>query len=126
MIEGFVVSSGWLPSSGAGKSFLQAFSLVEDEIDLEVEIEPKAVAESGVGGVIVKHWWDCFFTTRVKMAGYYVTLKGPGVIKEICLGIIISLSVASMWKKKQWDMKKRTTGFYDSLNKGEISLVPQE
>ncbi|CAL5402047.1 unnamed protein product [Camellia sinensis] len=60
------------------------------------------------------------------MAGHHVTLKGPGVIKEICLGIIISLSVASVWKKKQWDMKKRTTGFYDSLNKGEISLVPQE
>ncbi|KAL7195115.1 hypothetical protein ACSBR1_035348 [Camellia fascicularis] len=60
------------------------------------------------------------------MVGHQVTLKGPGVIKEICLGIIISLSVASVWKKKQWDIKKRTTGFYDSLNKCEISLVPQE
>ncbi|CAL5402046.1 unnamed protein product [Camellia sinensis] len=48
----------WLPSiSAAGKSFLGAFSLVEDEIDLGVEVEPKAVAESRVGGVIVKHWW---------------------------------------------------------------------
>ena len=60
------------------------------------------------------------------MVGHQVTLKGPGVIKEIGLGIIISLSIASVWKKKQWDMKKRTTGFYDSLNKGEISLAPQE
>ncbi|KAI7987032.1 Cytochrome c oxidase subunit 5C-2 [Camellia lanceoleosa] len=52
---------------------------------------------------------DFFFTTRVKMAGHQVTLKGPEVIKEICLGIIIGLSIANVWKKKQWDMKKRTT-----------------
>ncbi|KAF5953152.1 hypothetical protein HYC85_011096 [Camellia sinensis] len=60
------------------------------------------------------------------MASHQVTLKGPGVIEEICLGIIIGLFVTTVWKKKQWDMKKRTTGFNDSLNKGEISLVLQE
>ncbi|KAI4349741.1 hypothetical protein L6164_010301 [Bauhinia variegata] len=56
----------------------------------------------------------------------HATLKGPSVVKEICMGLAVAISVASFWKMHQWNEQRKTRAFYDLLEKGEISVVAEE
>lgn len=63
------------------------------------------------------------------MAGHkiaHATLKGPSVVKEICLGIALGLAVGGLWKMNQWNDQRKTRVFYDLLEKGEVSVVVEE
>lgn len=63
------------------------------------------------------------------MAGHkiaHATLKGPSVVKEICLGITLGLAVGGLWKMNQWNNQRKTRVFYDLLEKGEVSVVAEE
>lgn len=64
-----------------------------------------------------------------KMAGSRVahaTLKGPSVVKEICIGMALALAAGSLWKMHHWNEQRKVRQFYDLLEKGEISVVVQE
>ncbi|GKV40496.1 hypothetical protein SLEP1_g48136 [Rubroshorea leprosula] len=54
------------------------------------------------------------------------TLKGPNVVKEICIGIALGLCAATVWKMHHWNEQRKTRTFYDLLEKGEISVVAEE
>ncbi|KAF8387752.1 hypothetical protein HHK36_026407 [Tetracentron sinense] len=63
------------------------------------------------------------------MAGHkiaHATLKGPSVIKEICIGITLGLIAGGMWKMHHWNEQRKVRAFYDMLEKGEISVVAEE
>ncbi|KAG6488771.1 hypothetical protein ZIOFF_050020 [Zingiber officinale] len=63
------------------------------------------------------------------MAGHripHVTLKGPSVVKEICMGLTAGLIAAGLWKMQHWNQQRKTRAFYDMLEKGEISVVVSE
>lgn len=63
------------------------------------------------------------------MAGHKVAhavLKGPSVIKEIGYGITLALICGGMWKTMQWEGQRKARTFYNLLEKGEISIIPQE
>ncbi|XP_022855122.1 probable cytochrome c oxidase subunit 5C-1 [Olea europaea var. sylvestris] len=63
------------------------------------------------------------------MAGHriaHATLKGPSVVKEIVIGIVLSFAAGSVWKRHHWNEQRRVRSFYDLLDKGEITLVPAE
>ncbi|XP_023927754.2 cytochrome c oxidase subunit 5C isoform X1 [Quercus suber] len=64
-----------------------------------------------------------------KMAGSRVahaTLKGPSVVKELCIGMALALAAGSLWKMHHWNEQRKVRQFYDLLEKGEISVVVQE
>ncbi|KAF8401332.1 hypothetical protein HHK36_012266 [Tetracentron sinense] len=64
-----------------------------------------------------------------QMAGHkiaHATLKGPSVIKEICIGITLGLIAGGMWKMHHWNEQRKVRAFYDMLEKGEISVVAEE
>ena len=54
------------------------------------------------------------------------TLKGPSVVKEICIGLTLALVAGSFWKMHHWNEQRRVRTFYDLLEKGEISVVAEE
>ncbi|XP_051148803.1 cytochrome c oxidase subunit 5C-2-like [Andrographis paniculata] len=54
------------------------------------------------------------------------TLKGPNVVKEIAIGVVLGLAAGSVWKMHQLSEQRRVRAFYDMLNKGEITVVAQE
>ncbi|KAH9730772.1 putative cytochrome c oxidase subunit 5C-3 [Citrus sinensis] len=63
------------------------------------------------------------------MAGHkiaHATLKGPSVVKEICLGITLGLAAGGLWKMNQWNNQRKSRVFYDLLEKGEVSVVVEE
>ncbi|KAK9291666.1 hypothetical protein L1049_019615 [Liquidambar formosana] len=63
------------------------------------------------------------------MAGHkiaHTTLKGPSVIKELCIGTALALIVGSMWKMHHWKEQRKVRAFYDLLQRGEISVVAEE
>ncbi|KAJ4727806.1 Cytochrome C oxidase subunit 5C, partial [Melia azedarach] len=67
--------------------------------------------------------------TRSRMAGHkiaHATLKGPSVVKEICIGIALGLAAGSLWKMHHWNEQRKVRAFYDLLEKGEISVVAEE
>lgn len=67
--------------------------------------------------------------TRSEMAGHkiaHATLKGPSVVKEICLGITLGLAAGGLWKMNQWNNQRKSRVFYDLLEKGEVSVVVEE
>ncbi|KAK7259223.1 hypothetical protein RIF29_24823 [Crotalaria pallida] len=67
--------------------------------------------------------------TRKQMAGpriAHATLKGPSVVKEICIGIVLGLAAGSVWKMHHWNEQRKARTFYDLLEKGEISVVAEE
>ncbi|KAH1071222.1 hypothetical protein AAZX31_03G199600 [Glycine max] len=69
-------------------------------------------------------------STSVKqMAGpriAHATLKGPSVVKEICIGMVLGLAAGSVWKMHHWNEQRKTRAFYDLLEKDEISVVADE
>jgi formylmethanofuran:tetrahydromethanopterin formyltransferase len=56
----------------------------------------------------------------------HVTLKGPSVVKEICIGIALGLAAGSLWKMHHWNEQRKVRSFYDLLEKGEIGVVVEE
>ena len=70
-----------------------------------------------------------FLARKFKMAGpriAHATLKGPSVVKEIAIGIVLGLAAGSVWKMHHWNEQRKVRAFYDMLDKGEISVVAQE
>jgi hypothetical protein len=64
-----------------------------------------------------------------KMAGSRVahaTLKGPSVVKELCIGFALGLAAGGLWKTYHWNEQRKVRQFYDLLEKGEISVVVAE
>ncbi|KAF5455377.1 hypothetical protein F2P56_024965, partial [Juglans regia] len=69
------------------------------------------------------------FLLKEAMAGSRVahaTLKGPSVVKEICIGIVLGLAAGGLWKMHHWNEQRKVRQFYDLLEKGEISVIAQE
>ncbi|KAL5561015.1 hypothetical protein UlMin_030762 [Ulmus minor] len=63
------------------------------------------------------------------MAGHkiaHATLKGPSVVKEICIASVLALAAGSLWKMYHWNEQRKVRQFYDLLEKGEISVVVEE
>ncbi|XP_006577165.1 cytochrome c oxidase subunit 5C-like isoform X4 [Glycine soja] len=56
----------------------------------------------------------------------HATLKGPSVVKEICIGMVLGLAAGSVWKMHHWNEQRKTRAFYDLLEKDEISVVADE
>ncbi|KAK2364757.1 Cytochrome c oxidase subunit Vc family protein [Trifolium repens] len=56
----------------------------------------------------------------------HATLKGPSVVKEIVIGIVLGLAAGSVWKMHHWNEQRKTRTFYDLLEKGEISVIAEE
>ncbi|GAB4841776.1 hypothetical protein Ancab_022499 [Ancistrocladus abbreviatus] len=56
----------------------------------------------------------------------HATLKGPSVVKEICIGFALGLSAGLVWKMHHWNEQRKVRAFYDMLEKGEISVVVEE
>jgi hypothetical protein len=56
----------------------------------------------------------------------HATLKGPSVVKEICIGLTLGLMAGGLWKMHHWNEQRKTRTFYDLLSKGEISIVAAE
>ena len=56
----------------------------------------------------------------------HATLKGPSVVKEICIGIVLGLAAGSVWKMHHWNEQRKTRTFYGLLEKGEISVIAEE
>ncbi|KAI3891530.1 hypothetical protein MKX03_009039 [Papaver bracteatum] len=56
----------------------------------------------------------------------YATLKGPSVVKEICIGITLGLVAGCMWKMHHWNEHRKVRLFYDLLEKGEIGVIAEE
>ncbi|KAF4392472.1 hypothetical protein G4B88_005431 [Cannabis sativa] len=71
----------------------------------------------------------CFFCRFIEMAGHKVAhavLKGPSVVKELCIGSVLALAAGSLWKMHHWNEQRKVRTFYDLLEKGEIGVVVQE
>ncbi|RZR96001.1 hypothetical protein BHM03_00024922 [Ensete ventricosum] len=49
----------------------------------------------------------------------HATLKGPSVVKEICIGLTLGLFAGGLWKMHQWNEQRKTRAFYDMLEKEE-------
>ncbi|KAM0948464.1 putative cytochrome c oxidase subunit 5c [Dioscorea sansibarensis] len=62
---------------------------------------------------------------RNSMAAH-VILKGPSVVKEICIGLTLGLFAGGLWKMHHWNEQRKTRAFYDMLEKGQISVVASE
>ncbi|KAF5741534.1 hypothetical protein HS088_TW10G00534 [Tripterygium wilfordii] len=63
------------------------------------------------------------------MAGHRIAhpiLKGPSVVKEICLGIAAGLAAASAWKMYQLNEQRKYRSFYHMLESGEVGVVQEE
>ena len=56
----------------------------------------------------------------------HAPLKGPNVVKEICIGLVLGLCAGGLWKMHQWNDQRKTRAFYSMLEKGEISVVVSE
>ncbi|XP_072954970.1 cytochrome c oxidase subunit 5C-like [Typha angustifolia] len=57
----------------------------------------------------------------------HATLKGPNVVKEICIGLTLGLLAGGLWKMHHWNEQKKARALYDMLEKGQISVaVPEE
>ncbi|KAG5055923.1 hypothetical protein JHK85_008433 [Glycine max] len=72
---------------------------------------------------------DKLLKTVKQMAGpriAHATLKGPSVVKEICIGMVLGLAAGSVWKMHHWNEQRKTRAFYDLLEKDEISVVADE
>ncbi|WKA02682.1 hypothetical protein VitviT2T_020841 [Vitis vinifera] len=53
----------------------------------------------------------------------HATLKGPSVVKEICIGATLGLLAGGLWKMHHWNEQKKLRTFYDMLEKDQISVV---
>ncbi|KAL0918989.1 hypothetical protein M5K25_011048 [Dendrobium thyrsiflorum] len=70
-----------------------------------------------------------WYLIKRRMAAHkiaHATLKGPSVVKEICIGITLGLLAGGLWKMHHWNEQRKTRAFYDMLDKGEISVVVPE
>ncbi|KAK6911652.1 hypothetical protein RJ641_023745 [Dillenia turbinata] len=73
--------------------------------------------------------WLIAPSSSTTMAGHKVahaTLQGPSVTKEICIGIVLGFLAGGVWKKHHWNEKRKIRGFYEALEKGEISVIAEE
>ncbi|KAB5569518.1 hypothetical protein DKX38_003311 [Salix brachista] len=50
----------------------------------------------------------------------HVTLKGPSVVREICIGIALGLAAGSLWKMHHWNEQRKVRSFYDLLEKDMV------
>ncbi|KAL7221166.1 hypothetical protein ACSBR1_023172 [Camellia fascicularis] len=51
---------------------------------------------------------------------------GPSIVKEIIYGITLALMAGGLSKMHHWDLQRRTSEFYDLLDKGIITTVVEE
>ena len=56
----------------------------------------------------------------------HATLKGPSVVKEICIGLTLGLFAGGLWKMHHWNEQRKIRAFYDMLEKGDISVIAAE
>ncbi|KAG6787043.1 hypothetical protein POTOM_008671 [Populus tomentosa] len=66
---------------------------------------------------------------KSEMAGgrvAHVTLKGPSVVKEICIGIALGLAAGSLWKMHHWNEQRKVRSFYDLLEKDVVPSRGQD
>lgn len=56
----------------------------------------------------------------------HATLKGPSVVKEICIGIALGLVAGGLWKLHHWNEQRKVRTFYDMLDKGLITVVRED
>ncbi|RZC70262.1 hypothetical protein C5167_033423 [Papaver somniferum] len=56
----------------------------------------------------------------------HANLKGPSVVKEICIGIALGLVAGGTWKMHHWNEQRKVRSFYELLEKGEIGVVAEE
>ncbi|KAK4834014.1 hypothetical protein QYF36_015057 [Acer negundo] len=56
----------------------------------------------------------------------HATLKGPSVVKELCIGLALGLVAGGLWKMHHWNEQRKVRTFYDLLEKGEISVVAED
>ncbi|KAL0337859.1 UNVERIFIED_CONTAM: Cytochrome c oxidase subunitC [Sesamum calycinum] len=47
----------------------------------------------------------------------HATLKGPSVVKEIAIGIVLGIAAGSVWKMHHWNEQRKVRAFYDLLDK---------
>ncbi|KAG6748394.1 hypothetical protein POTOM_048314 [Populus tomentosa] len=47
----------------------------------------------------------------------HVTLKGPSVVREICIGFALGLVAGGLWKMHHWNEQRKVRSFYDLLEK---------
>ncbi|KAF7818134.1 DELLA protein RGL1-like [Senna tora] len=62
-----------------------------------------------------------YILLRNSMAGpriAHATLKGPSVVKELCIGFALALAAGSVWKMYHWNEQRKVRTFYDLLEKG--------
>uniref|UniRef100_A0A7N0VII2 Cytochrome c oxidase subunit 5C n=2 Tax=Kalanchoe fedtschenkoi TaxID=63787 RepID=A0A7N0VII2_KALFE len=74
-------------------------------------------------------WMFDAFHYSWKMSAHKVahaTLKGPSVVKELCIGAVLGLMAGGLWKMHHWNEQRKVRAFYDMLDKGEISVVVEE
>ncbi|KAJ6873340.1 cytochrome c oxidase subunit 5C [Populus alba x Populus x berolinensis] len=55
----------------------------------------------------------------------HVTLKGPSVVRELCIGFALGLVAGSLWKMHHWNEQRKVRSFYDLLEK-EASKLNEE
>ena len=48
----------------------------------------------------------------------HATLKGPSVVKELCIGFVLALAAFSVWEMHCWNKQRKVRTFYDLLEKG--------
>lgn len=77
--------------------------------------------------------WDTTSTVgsahKLQMAAgkvAHATLKGPSVVKEICIGFALGLVAGGLWKMHHWNEQRKVRAFYDMLEKGQISVLVEE
>ncbi|KAG5234806.1 cytochrome oxidase [Salix suchowensis] len=46
----------------------------------------------------------------------HVTLKGPSVVRKICIGIALGFAAGSLWKMHHWNEQRKVRSFYDREN----------
>ncbi|KAK4392570.1 Cytochrome c oxidase subunitC [Sesamum angolense] len=53
----------------------------------------------------------------------HATLKGPSVVKEIAIGIVLGIAAGSVWKMHHWNEQRKVRAFYDLLDKVSWKVV---
>ncbi|PRQ21619.1 putative cytochrome c oxidase subunit 5c [Rosa chinensis] len=63
------------------------------------------------------------------MAGHkiaHATLKGPNIVKEKTIGLVLGLATGGLWKMHHWNEQRKLRTFYNLLENDEISVVAEE
>ncbi|MQL87710.1 hypothetical protein Taro_020261 [Colocasia esculenta] len=92
------------------------------------ELDPADPDSGRVGGVGRLQWSladpgsarEISATHKKQMAAHkiaHATLKGPSVLKEICIGFTVGLFAGGLWKMHHWNEQRKVKAFYDMLDK---------